>query len=331
MLFFCGQFESQSKTKAMKYFALILAAFFLNTTGANDESHSSTNCEDSSGVYLQILGSGGPIADDGRASSGYVVWIDGRSRFLIDSGGGTFLRFGEAGARFKDLYHIAISHLHTDHSADLVALLKSGYFSDRKNRLSISGPAGGSSYPGLDKYLDSMIGTDHGAYFYLAGYLDGSSGLVKLEANVVDPDSEKPYQVYVDPNHNLQVLAIGVPHGPVPALAYRVNARGQSIVFSGDQNGSSDAFIEFARGTDILVMHMPVPEGISGVGRKLHAPPSVIGDIAKASGAGKLVLSHFMARSLKNLEDNLNIVQSRYEGPVVISNDLDCVSFNEYE
>ena len=128
MLFLCGQFENQSKTGVMKYFALIIAAFLLNTTGADDESHSSTNCEGSSGVYLQILGSGGPIADDGRASSGYVVWIDGQSRFLIDSGGGTFLRFGEAGARFKDLYHIAISHLHTDHSADLVALLKSGYF-----------------------------------------------------------------------------------------------------------------------------------------------------------------------------------------------------------
>ncbi|MEK6194366.1 MAG: MBL fold metallo-hydrolase, partial [Deltaproteobacteria bacterium] len=88
-----------------------------------------SGCPEAEGPALQVLGSGGPIADDGRASSGYLVWVDGRSRFLVDAGGGVFLRFGEAGARFEDLEHISISHFHTDHSTDLVALLKSGYFS----------------------------------------------------------------------------------------------------------------------------------------------------------------------------------------------------------
>jgi hypothetical protein len=60
-------------------------------------------CVRGEGVTLQILGSGGPIADDARASSGYLVWADGKSRVLIDAGGGTFLRFGEAGASFAEL------------------------------------------------------------------------------------------------------------------------------------------------------------------------------------------------------------------------------------
>jgi hypothetical protein len=46
---------------------------------------------------------------------------------LVDAGGGTFLRFGEAGGSVEDLDRIAISHLHTDHVADLPALLKGGY------------------------------------------------------------------------------------------------------------------------------------------------------------------------------------------------------------
>ena len=45
---------------------------------------------DSDGVVLQVLGSGGPIADDGRASTAYVVWVDGESRLLVDMGGGRF-------------------------------------------------------------------------------------------------------------------------------------------------------------------------------------------------------------------------------------------------
>jgi ribonuclease BN (tRNA processing enzyme) len=294
--------------------------------GMGDVSGDTSACKHANGVSLQILGSGGPIADDGRASAGYLVWLDGKSRFMIDAGGGTFLRFGQTGASFEDLSHIAISHFHTDHSADLAPLLKSGFFSERTASLSISGPGGGGPYPSLDKFLKRMLGTDTGAYAYLSGYLDGSAGLVKLETSVVDPAIEKAYRVYSDPDNDLEVLAIGVPHGPVPALAYRVKVGRQSIVFSGDQNGSSEAFIDFARGADVLVMHMPVPEGVSGVGRRLHAPPSVIGDIATASGAGKLVLSHFMARSLKNIEENLKIVQSRYAGPVVSSNDLECVN-----
>lgn len=47
--------------------------------------------------------------------------------------------------------------------------------------------------------------------------------------------------------------------------------------------------------------------------------------IAAETGAGKLVLSHFMARSLYNLEANLNEIHSRYTGTVVIAHDLDCV------
>jgi len=285
------------------------------------------DCAVSDGITLQVLGSGGPIADDGRASTGYLLWINGRARLMVDAGGGTFLRFGEAGARFEDLSLIAISHFHTDHSADLVALLKSGYFSARSDALPISGPAGGGPYPGLGEYLDRLLNPDTGAYAYLAGYLDGSAGLVKLESSIIDPKLQKGSRVFADPDSDLEVFAIGVPHGPVPALAYRVRIGQKTIVFSGDQNGSSEAFVEFARGADVLVMHMPVPEGISGVARRLHAPPSVIGDIAAATGAGKLVLSHFMARSLSNLQQNLEVIRSRYTGPMVSSKDLECVEF----
>jgi ribonuclease BN (tRNA processing enzyme) len=115
-----------------------------------------------------------------------------------------------------------------------------------------------------------------------------------------------------------------VPHGPVPALAYRIRIGQQVIVLSGDHNGGSDSFVEFAQGADILVMQMPVPEGVNGVARNLHAPPAVIGSIAARSGAGQLVLSHFMARSLSNLPENLDEISSRYKGPVRTARDLDC-------
>ncbi len=285
----------------------------------------STVCPASESPVLQVLGSGGPIADDGRASSGYLVWINGRSRFLIDAGGGVFLRFGEAGARFEDLQHIAISHFHTDHSSDLSALLKSGYFSDRTDTLGISGPAGEGDYPGMNEYLQRLLAPEKGAYAYLDGYLDGSAGLVKLAPHTVDAQFQDFSRVYGDPAGTIEVTALGVPHGPVPALAYRIRIGEKSIVFSGDQNGSSDTFMDFASGSDVMVMHMPVPEGSSGTGRNLHAPPSRIGEIAAKAAVGKLVLSHFMARSLADLEANLDEIRTRFDGELVLASDLDCV------
>jgi len=83
--------------------------------------------------------------------------------------------------------------------------------------------------------------------------------------------------------------------------------------------------VDFASGADVL--HMAVPENISGVGRKLHAPPSLIGKIAAKTGAGKLVLSHLMVRSLENKEENLQQIRSWYSGPLVVADDLDCVGF----
>ena len=73
-------------------------------------------------LAVQVLGSGGPIADDERASAAYLVWVAGKPRVLVDAGGGSFVRFGESGADFADLSAILLSHFHTDHAAELPTL-----------------------------------------------------------------------------------------------------------------------------------------------------------------------------------------------------------------
>jgi len=286
-------------------------------------------CPPANGVALQVLGSGGPIADDARASAGYLVWVDGVSKILIDAGGGTFLRFGEAGASFNALDFIGLSHFHTDHSADLPALLKSGYFANRERSLSIAGPDAGGPFPGLNSYLGSMFNDESGAYGYLSGYLDGTAGLPRIESIEVSPDSAGRVTIFGGAKGELQIQAMHVPHGIVPALAFRVRAGQSSIVFASDQNGNDERFIEFANSADVLIMHMPVPEGVSGAGRKLHAPPSVIGAIAARAQVGTLVLSHLMGRSLQDLDANVGIVKSLYGGAIVVANDLDCVAIQE--
>jgi ribonuclease BN (tRNA processing enzyme) len=285
-------------------------------------AQSADQCPPASGVALQVLGSGGPIADDARASSGYIVWIEGKSRVLIDAGGGTFLRFGEAGASFKDLSFVGLSHLHTDHSADFPALLKSGNFSGRKRALNIAGSDGRGDFPGLKDWLTRMLSKEAGAYAYLSGFLDGTRGLPMLVPREVS--GEESQVVYTD--EDITVEAMHVPHGIVPAVAFKVKAADEALVFASDQNGSKASFTDFAKDASLLVMHLVVPEDVSGVGRRLHAPPSAVGRVAGDAAADKLVLSHFMARSLRDLDANVALVREGYGGDVVLAEDLACVA-----
>ena len=66
---------------------ILVAALALLSTGISNAD----SCT-GKGTSLQILGSGGPIADDNRASSSYLIWHEGRARVLVDIGGGSFLR-----------------------------------------------------------------------------------------------------------------------------------------------------------------------------------------------------------------------------------------------
>lgn len=305
----------------MRVLTTALVLLFAEAAVASEPSM----CPPDAGLAIQVLGSGGPIADDARSSAGYVVWIDGKSRFLIDAGGGTFLRFGEADASFADLEFVGLSHFHTDHSADFAPLLKSGYFSDRSRPLAVAGPDGEKPFPGLRAFLDSILGKDTGAYAYLSGYLDGTGGLAQLTPIEVSGQRSVTVLERAIDGRAVVIDAMHVPHGIVPALAFRVAIDEVVTVFASDQNGSNPAFIDFARDADVLVMHMPVPESATGTATKLHAVPSRIGEIAAAANAGRLVLGHFMARSLRDLDGNVEQVRKSYSGQIVIAEDLVCL------
>ena len=309
----------------MKTFPSLVQAMALAVLSTASCAESTMQCPPGDGVALQILGSGGPIADDGRASTGYVVWVVGQSRVLIDAGGGTFLRFGESGADFTQLDFVGLSHFHTDHSADFPALLKSGNFSSRERPLPLAGPGAGGPFPGLVSYMTSLLDPDSGAYGYLSGYLDGSGGLVKLEPVEVSREQTAAVRVFGEDDGEITVDALPVPHGIVPALGFRVRARDVTIVFASDQNGSNSAFIDFAEGATALVMHMPIPESATGGALQLHAKPGRIAEIAAQASAEKLVLSHFMGRSLQDLAGNVNLVREGFGGEIVVAQDLACV------
>ena len=276
---------------------------------------------DKASLAVQVLGSGGPIPDDARASSGYVVWRNGQSFALIDAGGGVFLRFGEAGARIDDLELIAISHLHADHVVDLAALLKGGYFAGRERALPIVGPSGNERFPAMDAYLEALLGKERGAYRYLSGYLTGE-GLFPLDVRTIDA-SERVASVVLETS-GVALHAVGIHHGVIPSLGFMLSVDGKRVAFSGDQSADNQAFEAMIAGADLLIVHHALPEQASQSVTHLHRTPSQIGALAAAAGVKRVVLSHHMQRALRDLDGGLSAIAKRYEGVVDVAQDLSC-------
>jgi ribonuclease BN (tRNA processing enzyme) len=273
------------------------------------------------GVAVQVLGSGGPELQDKRASSSYLVWQDGQARVLIDAGGGSALRFGESGAKMSQLDVILFSHLHVDHSADFPSLMFSSWFEERKRPLPIYGPEGNNYFPSTVEFVHAFFNSRDGIYRYLSVLLvaQENGGYELQPHNIAGDPASAAYQ-----GEHLSAYAAKVIHGGVPALAWRIEVGGKTVVFSGDANGEGDDLVRLAKGADLFVAHNAVPEGATGVERRLHMPPSVIGQIAQQAHVKKLVLSHRMLRTLGKETETLSEIRKSFAGPVSFANDLDC-------
>ena len=276
-------------------------------------------------VVLQVLGSGGPIAEDDRAGTSYLLRVDGEPRLLIDAGPGSFVRFAQAGGSVSALSGVVITHLHADHSVDLAGVLNSGSFEDRAAPLPVVGPDGADRFPSTSSFLRSLLGRG-GAWGYLAGYLDGTEGKPRLDVAEVRTERGEGAPRAFDLAGGIRVTAIPVHHGDVPAFGVRVDVSGRTLVVTGDQSFLSTGFADALRGSspDLLVAHHVIPEG-EGQPRGLHRPPSSIGELAASTGARRLELSHNMRRSLDRLDEGLAAIRARYRGPVEVARDLDCL------
>jgi ribonuclease BN (tRNA processing enzyme) len=277
---------------------------------------------DSAGLAVQVLGSGGPELQDKRASTSYLIWENGRARVIVDAGGGSALRFGESGAKMSDVDVFLFSHFHVDHSGDFPALVFSSWFGDRKSPLPIFGPSGNDIMPSTTEFVNDLFSDPHGAWRYLSEMVEPNpEGTYELQPHNVAPSSA-PVLVFRDAD--MAVYAVSVVHGAFPALAWRVEISGKRIVFSGDTNGEGEGLTQLASNADIFVAHNAVPEGATGVERRLHMPPSVIGTTAANAHVKQLVLSHRMLRTLGKEDETLAEIKRRFSGPILFANDLDC-------
>ena len=273
------------------------------------------------GIWIQILGAGGPELHDGDAGPSYLLWIDNQARLLIDPAPGSSARFDEAGAAFEDLDAIVFSQLSVNHGADFPAFIDGSRFHERTRSLPVLGPEGGSPI-GLSTFIERLIGPD-GAYPELADFLTPQSrGGYRLSVRGVPATGRRRWAGFG--NERLRLAAIPVHHGDVPTLAWRVEAKGFSVVFAGDFSNRKNVMAEFAADADALVVSHAEPEHARGEALDRNATPSQIGRIAERAAARMVILGHRMNRTRGRESQSREAIEAHYGGALIFADDLEC-------
>jgi len=268
-----------------------------------------TNLLFSSDVELEILGSGGPEID-GRASTSYLLWINNKARLIVDMGSGSMLNFEKSNAKLETLQSVVLTHLHIDHSVDLPAFVKAGYFSKRTKSLDIIAPNGNEYFPSTTEFLNTLFGKN-GAYRYMQDVLTSHSDSFEII----------PIKTTIKKYKDFTLTLMRVHHGIVPALALRIDVYGKSIVISGDTNDENHVLEKLALNADLFIAHHAIPQDTKGYARGLHMLPSTIAKIAKKGNVKKLVLTHRMLRTIGKEKDTLKIIKKVYKGIVIFAED----------
>lgn len=276
-------------------------------------------------LKMQMLGTRGPELWDKRASVSYLVWLDNKARVMIDAGSGSSQNFESSNAKFEDLDAILFTHFHVDHSADFMAYAKGGFFTDRTRDLFIIGPSASKFFVSADQFVERSIG-NNGVYPYLNDFVnkdDRSAYKIIPQTLQWTDDNPQVITAYSNPQTGLSVKAVATRHGPVPAFAYRLEAAGCSIVFTGDMSGQMDKVPALAKNTQILVAHNAISEDATGVAARLHMKPSYIADMSARANVKHLLLTHLMRRSVNKKDETLQIIGNSYKGKVTFPDDLD--------
>jgi ribonuclease BN (tRNA processing enzyme) len=255
----------------------------------------------------------------GRAASSNAIVLDGKARILVDAGSGAAVRLGEAGLDIEDLDTILLTHLHIDHSGDLPGVAKArGMIHQGPMTFRVFGPAGRGVFPSTTRFVARLFDPD-GIYAYQRSFgAEEHFAVMDLPIDLAAPARE------ILREGDLRIRSVATNHGEAPSVAYRIDGPGWSIAFSGDLDPSGlPNLTRLATGVDLLVFNCAVldPPGSPRELYTRHTAPRQIGEVARAAGARRLVLTHIPPLVDKASREVLASVGAAYAGPVDLAAD----------
>jgi ribonuclease Z len=260
------------------------------------------------GLHVAVCGAGGPMPDALRSGPCLAI-IAGERLFVIDAGSNGVRNLARMRYPIGAIEAVFLTHFHSDHIDGLGELMTLRWVQgSHKEQLPVYGPTG----------VEQVVDGFNRAYALDAGYRTAHHGEAVvpnsgagMQALVLNQDGQGALRV-IDLGEGLSVTPFRVEHDPAkPALGYRVDYRGRSLVVSGDTI-KSDVIAKHARNVDLLVHEALSPElvmimngaaeatGNTGMAKialdilDYHASPVQAAETARDAQVGHLLFYHIV-------------------------------------
>jgi len=296
----------------------------------------------SDGLHVTLCGAGGPLPDSSRSAPCLAI-VAGSSLYLVDAGSGAARNLIRVGFQPPQVEAVFLTHFHSDHI-------------DGLGELGLLRWTGGSHRLPLPIYAAEGI-TEVTQGLNQAYRLDAVYRSAHHGPEIAPPtgagfralEFEEPAlgeSTIVLEKNGLRVTMFRVEHPPiVPAVGYRFDYKGRSVVVSGDTRKSKN-LEHFAAGVDLLVHEALSPElmgvvqhaaeavGNQGIAKiavdvlDYHASPIEVAELAESAGAGHLLYYHIVPpMPIPGLASVfLAGVRDVYGGPVTLGRDGSSIS-----
>ena len=249
-------------------------------------------------LKVVVCGSRSPLPSPGRAEACILVEA-GDDIYIFDLGNGSMDNLNEFQVPWPNVKAILITHMHSDHIADLPDAHLQSWFQGRDSPLMVYGPEGINL---VTKGFELAYSADY-------QYRNDHHGDDMLPMNIAgfNPIQIMDNQLIPNETPGLEILPFVVDHYPVnSAFGFKISYKGRTVVISGDtiNDGSVqkyskdvDLLVHSAISIDLTerfreVVPLPQLDEILLDIQDYHTTVKEAGEIARESNVDQLLIYH---------------------------------------
>lgn len=253
-------------------------------------------------LRVLVCGSSSPLPSPDRAKACVAVFAAGKF-WVVDTGPGSWNNLAQWRIPGRRIGAVLLTHFHSDHIGELGEFNMMTWVDGREGPLQVFGP------PGVERVVAGFAE----AYALDTGYRIEHHGaeLLPLDRSRMQARaiaSTEPTVIVEDAG--LTITMFRVDHAPVrPAVGYRFDFAGRSVVVSGDTVVSPE-LTEVAKGADVLVHEAQANHLVAKIGAAAakndrprtakimsdipdyHTTPVEAARVANEAGVGLLIFNH---------------------------------------
>jgi ribonuclease Z len=270
-------------------------------------------------IEVTLLGTGSPIPDANRAGPSTLVRAGGQT-FLVDCGRGVQQRAAAIGVGANGLTALLLTHLHSDHIADLGDVIITRWvttFTPDPAPFQIIGP------PGTAEVVDATLK----AFGFDIGYR------IAHHADITAPPPVEVHE-YTDgvvwDRDGVQIRVAPTDHRPVaPTIGFRVEHSDASVVLAGDTVPCA-SLDELAKGAGALVHTVIRKDLVASMPMQrirdicdYHSSVEEAAATATRAGVGILILTHYVPAIAPGQEDDWRaLAATAFDRQIELGDDL---------